>query len=110
MAYTTINDPSAHFFMNHYTGSGSSGLQVRNTANAGDLTPDWLWIKPTSLADNHVAFDSNRGFDKQLKVHSTDAEDTHGSGLQIMPRSLTLQKVVLTQVVQDKRMIQQVSL
>tara|TARA_R100000458_G_C8273105_1_gene247934 strand:+ start:1937 stop:3034 length:1098 start_codon:yes stop_codon:yes gene_type:complete len=77
MAYTTVDDPSAHFFINHYTGSGSSGLQVRNTANAGDLTPDWLWIKPTSLADNHVAFDSNRGFDKQLKVHETDAEDTH---------------------------------
>ena len=77
MAYTTIDDPSEYFTINHYTGSGSSGLQVRNSANAGDFKPDWLWIKPTSLADNHVVFDSNRGSDRQLKFHETDAEDTH---------------------------------
>ena len=52
-------------------------MQVRNSANAGDFKPDWLWIKPTSLADNHVVFDSNRGSDRQLKFHETDAEDTH---------------------------------
>ena len=61
MAYTTIDDPSEYFTINHYTGSGSSGLQVRNSANAGDFKPDWLWLKPTSLADNHTIFDSNRG-------------------------------------------------
>ena len=76
MAYTTIDDPSEYFHINHYTGSGSSGLQVRNSANAGTFTPDWLWIKPTSLSDNHTVFDSTRGFDKQLKI-STDDEDTH---------------------------------
>ena len=76
MAYTTIDDPSEYFTLNHYTGSGSSGLQVRNSANAGTFTPDWLWIKPTSLSDNHTVFDSTRGFDKQLKI-STDDEDTH---------------------------------
>ena len=76
MAYTTIDDPSEYFTINHYTGSGSSGLQVRNSANAGTFTPDWLWIKPTSLSDNHTVFDSTRGFDKQLKI-ATDDEDTH---------------------------------
>ena len=77
MAYTTIDDPSEYFHTRLYTGTGSSGLQVRNNANAGDFTPDWLWLKPRSLADNHVTFDSSRGFNKQLKVHATDAEDTH---------------------------------
>ena len=77
MAYTTVNDPSEYFHTRLYTGTGSSGLQVRNNANAGNFTPDWLWLKPRSLADNHVTFDSSRGFNKQLKVHETDAEDTH---------------------------------
>mgnify|MGYP001416798179 CR=1 FL=1 len=75
--YTTITDPSAYFHTQLYTGSGSSGLQVRNNANAGDFTPDWLWIKPRSIADNHVLFDSSRGFNKQLKSNGNDAEDTH---------------------------------
>jgi len=77
MAYTTIDDGSLYFHTQLYTGSGSSGLQVRNNANAGDFTPDWLWVKPRSLADNHVLFDSSRGFDKQLKANGNDAEDTH---------------------------------
>ena len=39
MDYTTIDDPSEYFTINHYTGSGKngSGLQVRNSANAGDF-------------------------------------------------------------------------
>ena len=77
MAYTTIDDPSAHFHIQLYTGNGSSGNSITNDANAGDFKPDWLWIKPRSLADNHVVFDTTRGNDKQLKVNSTDAQDTH---------------------------------
>ena len=77
MAYTTIDDPSAQFHIQLYTGNGSSGNSITNDANAGDFKPDWLWIKPRSLADNHVVFDTTRGSDKQLKVNSTDAQDTH---------------------------------
>ena len=77
MAYTTIDDPSEYFHIQLYTGSGSSGLQVRNTANAGNFTPDWLWLAPRSNGDNNVQFDSSRGFNKQLKTNGTDAEDTH---------------------------------
>jgi len=36
-----------------------------------------LWIKPRSLTDNNVIFDSSRGSDRQLKPNGTDAEDTH---------------------------------
>lgn len=76
MAYTTIDDPSQYFHTQLYTGSGSSGLSVTNDANAGDFSPDWLWLKPRSVSDNHTIFDSSRGFDRQLKI-ATDDEDTH---------------------------------
>ena len=78
MAYTTIDDPSAYFHTQLYTGNGaSSDHQITNNANAGDFKPDWLWVKPRSLADNHVLFDSSRGSDRQLKANGNDAEDTH---------------------------------
>ena len=77
MAYTTIDDPSAYFHTRLYTGSGSSGLEVRNNANAGDFSPDFLWLAPRSNGDNNVIFDSSRGFNKQLKANGNDAEDTH---------------------------------
>ena len=77
MAYTTIDDPSAYFHTQLYTGNGSSGLSITNDANAGNFQPDFLWIKPRSGSDIHVLFDSSRGQDKQLKLNSADAEDTH---------------------------------
>jgi len=77
MAYTTIDDPSAHFHIQLYTGSGSSGLSVTNDANAGNFSPDFLWLAPRSNGDNNVIFDSSRGFNKQLKANGNDAEDTH---------------------------------
>ena len=78
MSYTNgLDDPSAYFHTQLYTGTGSSGLAITNDANAGDFQPDWLWIKPRSVADNNVVFDSSRGSDKQLKTNGTDAEDTH---------------------------------
>ena len=77
MAYTAIDDGSEYFHTQLYTGTGSSGLEVRNNANSGDFTPDWLWVKPRSASDNHVLFDSSRGFNKQLKANGNDAEDTH---------------------------------
>ena len=77
MAYTTIDDGSAHFHTQLYTGNGSSGLSITNDANAGDFQADLLWISPRSNGDNNVIFDSTRGDAKQLKANGTDAEDTH---------------------------------
>ena len=77
MAFTTIDDPSAFFHIQTYTGNGSSGHSITNNANAGNFKPDWLWVKPRSLADNNVMFDSTRGNDRQLKTNGSDAEDTH---------------------------------
>ena len=81
MAYTTIDDGSAHFHTQIYTGNGSSGLSITNDANAGDFQPDLLWISPRSNGDNSVIWDSSRTSAKRLKANGTDAEDSDGTAL-----------------------------
>jgi hypothetical protein len=72
MAYTTIDDPSAHFQTKIYSGQNSQ-LAVTNDGNS-DLKPDWLWIKSRNDSDIHVVTDSNRGTDLYLSTNSTLAE------------------------------------
>jgi hypothetical protein len=74
MAYTTIDDPSAYFHTQLYTGDGSSDNAVTNDANSGDFKPDWLWIKSRSYADLHNVFDSSRGRDKRIFPNLSNAE------------------------------------
>ena len=79
MAYTTIDDPSAHFTITLYTGSSNTGHEVTNSANAGDFKPDWLWIKNRSGTygtRSHELMDSNRGANKALESDDTEAEFT----------------------------------
>jgi len=75
MAYTTIDDPSAHFQTTTYTGNGSDGLAITNSGNS-NLQPDWLWIKKRSGSGQHVFVDSSRGTNKQLFSSLTDVEQT----------------------------------
>jgi hypothetical protein len=75
MAYTTIDDPSAYFHTQLFTGTGSE-LSVTNDANAGDFKPDWIWIKQRNAATDHGVFDSTRGVTKNLKTNKSDAEST----------------------------------
>jgi len=76
MAYTTINDPSAHFHTEIYTGTGSS-RDVTNDANAGNFKPDLIWFKNRNLTQHHQMYDTNRGVTKKILpslnyVQSTD--------------------------------------
>jgi len=80
MAYTTIDDPSAHFHVQLFTGTGSE-LSVTNDANSGDFKPDWIWIKQRNDTTNHGLFDSTRGVTKNLKSDSTDAESTEAQSV-----------------------------
>ena len=57
MAYTTINDPSAHFQADLYTGSGSAKTFDGNS----DLQLDMVWIKARSTAENGRLADTSRG-------------------------------------------------
>ena len=77
MAYTTINDGSAHFHTQLYTGNGASTHAITNDANSGDFKPDWLWIKQRSQGNrNHSLWDSSRGNSLRLISNTNGAEET----------------------------------
>jgi len=80
MAYTNIDDPSAHFQTLLYTGDSNSPRDLVNDGNS-DLQPDWVWIKGRSHADLHLLYDSSRGGGKFIRSESTAAENTGGYGL-----------------------------
>ena len=74
MAYTNLDDPSAHFQLATYTGTGAT-QSVGNDGNS-DLKPDWVWIKKRSALGNNSVFDSTRGVYKELVTNGTIAEAT----------------------------------
>ena len=74
MAYTTIDDPSAHFQTVTYSGNGST-QSITNVGNS-DLQPDWLWFKNRNDTQVHQLFDTTRGVAKALRSNDTDAENT----------------------------------
>ena len=82
MAYTTIDDPSAHFQTLLYTGDGTSSQAQTNTGNS-DLQPDWVWIKKRAggTARAHQLYVSSRGVTKLLHSNSDGAESTQSAGL-----------------------------
>ena len=84
MAYTTIDDPSAHFQIALWTGNGSSGTAVTNDGNS-NLQPDWLWGKiRDDNADqlrNNWWIDSTRGINKALGSNTTSVEETNSGYL-----------------------------
>ena len=77
MAYTDIDDPSAHFQTALYTGNGGT-LNVVNDGNS-DLQPDWLWFKSRSHTTDHGLQDTVRGNDKAIQSNSNLAEAGVGS-------------------------------
>jgi hypothetical protein len=79
MAYTNIDDPSAYFQTDLYTGTGSS---LANTFDGNsDMQPDWVWIKERNGAADHALYDSSRGVQEQLESNTTTAETTEATGL-----------------------------
>ena len=66
MAYTNIDDPSAHFQTAIYTGNGGSDRAIVNDGNSA-MQPDWVWYKSRSNATSHITYDSSRGDGPYLK-------------------------------------------
>ena len=77
MAYTDIDDPSAYFHTQLYTGDGNTNRDITNDANAGDFQPDFLWLKNrTDSSTQHMLFNSTVGMPNHLNSDLTDAEQT----------------------------------
>ena len=79
MAYTSIDDPSAYFHTQIYTGNATDSTSITNDANAGNFQPDWLWIKNRSSAGGvgpHFIVDSSRGANKDFHMNNDEAEHT----------------------------------
>ena len=70
-AYTTIDDPSAHFQTATYTGNGST-QSITNSGNS-NLQPDFAWIKDLGSAFDHKLQDSTRGSTYTLESNTTTA-------------------------------------
>ena len=79
MAYTNIDDPSAHFQTALYTGTGST-QSITNDGNS-NLQPDFVWIKTRSVANWHNLFDSSRGATKPVFSNDTNPEVTRSTSL-----------------------------
>ena len=79
MAYATINDPSAQFQTQIYTGTSATHT-VTNSGNS-NLQPDWVWTKCRSNTSNHFLFDSTRGVQNQLHSDTTDPQGANATSL-----------------------------
>ena len=73
MAYTTIDDPSAHFQIALYTGQGGTATAVTNDGNS-DLQPDLIFFKSRTTTARWNVMDSTRGNTKVLYAEGNDAE------------------------------------
>jgi len=80
MAYTNIDDPSAHFQIATYTGGGG-GSSVTNDGNS-DLKPDLVWFV-TREGNYKPLIDSTRGGNKFLYSDLAQGADTGESGVGI---------------------------
>ena len=82
MAYTTIDDPSAHFHTLTYSGDSNDDRNITNSANAGDFKPDWLWIKERTSTSSNQLIDSTRGARYSVLSDSANAEDDDTNRIQ----------------------------
>ena len=75
-AFTTIDDPSAYFKVQLYTGNGSANHAITFDDTDTDMQPDLVWIKDRDDNIAHCWFDSVRGATKVIHCHSNAAETT----------------------------------
>ena len=80
MAFSTTDDPSAHFQQTYYSGNGGTQT-ITNTGNS-NLQPDWLWIKQRNSTNGHKLDNSRRGAGEFLSSNTQDAEGTDSNGVQ----------------------------
>jgi hypothetical protein len=79
--YTAIDDPSAYFKVQLYTGNGSANHAITFDDTDTDMQPDLVWIKNRDATDAHCLFDSVRGATKLLSSDAITAESTDADTL-----------------------------
>jgi len=77
MAYTTIDDPSAYFKIQLYTGNGTDDTAITFSDTDTAMQPDLIWIKDRSSETSSYIADSVRGSTKRLRSDLPNAEATH---------------------------------
>ena len=70
--YTTIDDPSAYFQANAYTGNGSDDHAITNGGNS-DLQPDIIWIKERDNSGAHSLHNTMGSISLFLEPNATSA-------------------------------------
>jgi len=75
MAYTNIDDPSAHFQTAIWTGNNVNNRAITNDGNS-DLQPDLIWLKDRNVGFGYRLTDSTRGITKNLATELNSAEST----------------------------------
>ena len=91
MAYTTIDDPSAHFQTLLYTGNASQ-TALTNTGNS-DLQPDWIWVMARNNSGGYynALQDTTRGIDKIVSSNQITAErDTEAQIISVQSDGFTV--------------------
>ena len=81
MAYTTIDDPSAHFQVSIWTGNSVDDRSIDQDGNS-TFQPDIVWIKSRGGTQLQYMYDSTRGVNIQLLVADGAAETTVADRLQ----------------------------
>ena len=81
LADPQVENPSAYFHTQLYTGNSTSGHAITNNAQAGDFQPDWLIIAPRSNGDHHQVFDAVRGTTSRIQTNQANAATVDGTAL-----------------------------
>ena len=81
MAYTNIDDPSAHFNTITYTHAVTPADRVFTFDGNSNLQPDFSWIKRRDTTTGHILQDSSRGVTKYFGPHTDAAEGTYSGYL-----------------------------
>jgi hypothetical protein len=79
MAFTTIDDPTAYFQVELYTGTGSSNARTFDSDT--DMQPDLVWIKERSGTESPHLSTSVQGATYYLQSNTVGAEGTAAEGL-----------------------------
>ena len=81
LADPQVENPSAYFHTQLYSGNSTSGHSITNNAQAGDFQPDWIIFAPRSNGDHHNVIDAVRGSDRRMQTNNTTAEQTDDPAL-----------------------------